>query len=422
MTQAVLKKKSFNILYILVGIMLLCSAMTGILPQSIISLAMVASLLGLFVTDNVYIAYPFVLFYNELYGVFMGLSVYRIFSFVFLLSFLIKLNTHAKMDTKKLLPIAVYVLYCIGVMGNIEIQRAIFALLDVICVVCFAGELMDKEKIKKFFTVYTLICFIACFTGIVMGNSANYDFVDIEVNRFMATFQDPNYMGMFYTIAIFAIVTLKLFSPKIRVIVVVLLYAIVLASLSVTAILLNSILWLIYLFISKKINIKSLMAIVLIAFILVGLYNYGLNNPDAPVVGALSFRLEKKISQLESGDFGDATTARSDFSEQHLEYFSEQPFWKQLIGGTPVNATYISPELVNAAHNEYIDMLLNVGIIGAVILLGYMALKLWEYIKKYNETNDEHYLCLVMYKFVWCAYATALTLFLDHRFMLIFFA
>lgn len=421
MNRAILKKGAFKLSYLFVGIIFACSALTGILPQTPLSFAIVLSCVGLLFTNDIYLAYPFMIFYNELYGTVLGLSVYRIFSFLFLASVLFKVTRQTKVDTKKLLPIAVYFLYCIAVLGPFNVQRAIFAFVDVICVALFTGQLMSKVKIKRFFTVYTFVCFVAFLTGIVVGNSMDYSSYYFETGRFMATFEDPNYMGMFYTIAIFAIISLKLFSPKLRVLIVILLYAIILSSLSITAIVLNSILWMAYLYMAKKINLKTLVIIICVIGILVGLYNYGLTNPDAPVLGALSHRLEEKIIQLDGGNIDDATTGRTDLSKQHFEYFMAQPFFKKLVGGTSVNSSYIVEELGMAAHNEYVDMLLNVGILGAIILLGYMLIKTVEYFKAYRRTNDAHYLCLLMYKFTWIAYAMSLTLFIDHRFLLPFF-
>ena len=421
MNQIASKKRTINLSYLFIGLMLLCSSLVGVLPQNLISLAIMLSLVGLFFTDSIYLAYPFMLFYNELYGLFLGVSLYRIFTFIFLVSILIKFDVKKKVSFSKFLPIVVYLLFCIAVLSEIGIQSAVFAFVDVICVALFTSVLLDKEKAKKFFVVYTLVCFIAFLTGVALGISMDYSTTDIEMYRFMATFEDPNYMGMFYTIAVFAIVSLKLFLPKIRVIIVILLYAMILSSLSVTAIIVNIALWLVYLLITEKLRLRTAFIVCGVAVILVGLYYYGLENPDTPVLGGLSYRLEEKLIMAETGDIGGVTTGRTDLTEEHLEYFNNLPFLKKLLGGTSANTKFVIPELGKAAHNEYVDMLLNVGIIGTVILLGYMIVRTCKYFIEYKKTKDNQYLFVFMYKFIWILYATSLTMFIDHRFMMPFF-
>ena len=89
----------------------------------------------------------------------------------------------------------------------------------------------------------------------VSGNTIGGEY---EYTRFNATFEDPNYMGFFFTIAIFALVTLRLFDKKVRYVLIVVLYAMLITSLSVTAIVVNIAVWLFYLVIMKKLKIKNL--------------------------------------------------------------------------------------------------------------------------------------------------------------------
>ena len=227
-------------------------------------------------------------------------------------------------------------------------------------------------------------------------------------------------MGFFFTLAIFALVCLKLFNRRIRIFLVVVLYAMILTTLSMTAIIVNMMLWVIYLVIMKKFRWWSILVVAFVVILSLGLYEYGLSNPSAPVIGDLSSRINEKLASLEAGDVGDVTTGRSSLAKAHFEYYINSSPLNILFGGIPSNPRYIAPELRAAAHNDYIDMLLNVGFIGTAVLLLYFFRNIWTYYKKYSSTQATTDSFLVMAKCAWACYALALTVFLDFRFMVIF--
>ena len=339
-----------------------------------------------------------------------------------------------KMETGLMVPLMIYVLYAFAVVASYSIVDAVYALLNVFCCVIITVTHLreNKENTEVFFKTYVLVALLAAFTG-WMGKNALIGGSAIEhtmgmvgnglfkISRFTATFEDPNYMGFFFTIAVFATITLKLFKPMMRTIVIALLYVAIFASLSMTALVVNVVMWLFFLTITRKMNLRAGVACIVAVIILVGLYQYGLNNPNTPIVGGLSYRIHDKLMDLESGDMAGVTTGRTDLARAHLQYYFKLPLWKMLVGGVPVNAGYISSEVYGAAHNEYVDMLLNVGFVGTVLMLWYMAKGVYSCIVIYRTTNDNSYLCKLMCKCVWLAYAAALTMFLEYRFMLPFF-
>ena len=73
-----------------------------------------------------------------------------------------------------------------------------------------------------------------------------------------------------------------------------------------------------------------------------------------------------------------------------------------------------------AAHNEYIDLLLNVGIIGTIIMIVVILMRTLYYVRNYKKSGDEYSACMFMCKMVWFLYACTLTMFGDYRFMMIF--
>ncbi len=415
--EALLNKK-LSLPFVTIAVMLGISALTGIVPQLILTLGIVACLGLLVLYDKLYLAFPFVIFYNSFYGMALGVSVLRIYTLLVLGNMIIRLTSKSSLKARYLPPLFVYTVYLIAVMMPFGISSAAYILLDILCCFIVVYELIRRtEALKEFFSVYTLVCLVSFLSGMVAGNYIGDEY---NYSRFMATFEDPNYMGFFFTIAIFALVTLKLFDKRIRYILIVALYAMILTSLSLTAIVVNIVLWLFYLIIMKKLKAWSVFIIALVVLLAFTLYDYGLANPDTPFIGDLSARIEDTLSSVSSGNFGDATTGRFDLSREHLDYYLSASPMTVLFGGIPVNPRQLHPDFTAAAHNEYIDMLLNVGLLGTVIMLGYFIATTYSHLKKYKKTNDERYLFLVVGKTVWACYAMTLTMFLDYRFMLMF--
>ena len=72
-----------------------------------------------------------------------------------------------------------------------------------------------------------------------------------------------------------------------------------------------------------------------------------------------------------------------------------------------------------AAHNEYVDWLLNVGVIGTLIMLGYLFSTTYQPMKKFWRNKDDRgSLTVTMLKLVFACYALTLTVYGDYRFML----
>ena len=415
----------FRITYtgLFVAVVLGAALLTGIVSHQLVAILVLLASVGLFFVNQIYLAFPIMLFYYSTFGTLAGLSVYRWFSLLFLVATFMSYR-EIKISVKQLLVFALYIIYCFAVIGTLNIRRSIFAVMDMGAILVLINcYLRQRDKLKNFFSVYVLCAFAAYFTGSRLGGLEGAAVIGgelVEITRNMATFEDPNYMGFFYTAGIFAVVGLKLFTPKLRVVLVIALYAILLTSLSITAIVVNILLWLLYLTITKNLNAKALFASILALFLVLGLYDYGLQNPDAPVVGTLSMRIEEKLQQAEAGDIGGATSSRSHLAKRHLQYFWEQPVHKMLIGMNAASALRTDLNgYEEVAHNEYVDWLLNVGIIGTAIMLYYLVSTIYKPLKTYRRNmTDQTALTVVMIKLVFVLYAFTLTLYGDYRFML----
>ena len=412
---------------ILVSILYGCALLSGIVPQTLLSIVIVSVLILLMDTDDLYCAYPIMMFYYSVFGVIFGLSVFRIFSILFLGHYLIRHRFRIKV-TSAFIPLLVYVIYCMLVFSSYSIRDSIFVIMNVLCIIAVTQTIQeDNEKFRTFFKLFVIAAFCSYFTGIVTHNVMNVNWVfsgtNVLMNRFMATFEDPNYMCFFYTIAVFSMVTLELFRKKVRVLMIMVLSLMMLTTLSITAILGNALLWFAYLVLAKKVNAKIVALVVVIGIASIAAYGYGLEHHDFPVLGTLAYRIQDKLMALKLGDLDTVTTMRSTLSQDHLRFFSQQSILKMLFGGNLVN-TYVV-DLPNyedlGAHNEYVDLLLNVGILGFLLMIGYVVYRFFTLWRTYKVEKKNTYLCALMVKMIWIYFAYTLTIFLDFRFMLPFF-
>lgn len=418
-----LKKGKISLSAFLVAISLVLAGLTEIIPDSVQAVGIIGATVLMVFTGEIYLLYPIMLFYGSVLDLFLGFSVYRWYTLIFFVFTLLKAGK-IQFSIKQLVMLCLFVIYSMAVIAFWNLRRGIFSVLDIVCILLLInGYLKEPDKLRNFFVVYILCAFAAYFTGMQLGSmeyTANIGGTYVDLVRNMATFEDPNYMGCFYTCAIFALIGLKLFSPKVRIVMITLLYAILVTSLSVTAILVNAAMWIAYLFITKSLNTKTMLLILLAVLGVIGLYFYGLDNPDDPTIGTLALRIKEKLEQVQTGNISGATSERSFLTKKHLEYFVSQPFYKILIGMNAASAIHTNLNgMTMAAHNEYVDWLLNVGVIGTLIMLGYLFSTTYQPMKKFWRNKDDRgSLTVTMLKLVFACYALTLTVYGDYRFML----
>ena len=411
-------KIKIKLSYIAIAFLLLLALLTGLVNQTILSLGMVFCYLLLFLDGQLYLAFPFLIFYYSTYGLLFGISVPRIYTILLLADFLVKSAGKLKVKAKFLFPLLVYLFYILNFTIFQESLLLITTFLDIIiCFLLIACLNDEKNIIEEFFTVYILVSFCSIITGVLTENYIGNEFT---YHRFQASFEDPNYAGFFFTIAVFSAITLNLFNKYLRVAIVALLYIAIIATLSITAMLVNLVAWVSYFLVINKIKFRTILTIVLAIIAVLCLYNYGLKNKDAALVGEFSARVKEKVDDFILGDMEKATTGRTELWKDNLEYYSSSKIGNILFGGIHVNGRYINPSLSGASHNDFVDMLLNVGIIGMLVLMGYYMYNCVKYIMNYRKQKDKYSLFCIMSKLIWMYYATGLTMFLDFRFALFF--
>lgn len=405
-------------------ILLLFIFLSGIVPQSVLIYFELPIIIYLAWTDEGYLIFPIMIFYYNQLGLFMGISVYRLYSLIFISSLLLKRQLVIKKNTSTFAILIVFLIYEVLIMLRKSPQIAFFSFIDLLSVCLLVTKcLNDSIKLKKFFKIFVVVAVLAIITGLIVGNSAEVAWANsntvINLSRFQATFEDPNYMGYFYNVAIFSVIILKPFKKIINIVLVLIFTVVILSTSSVTAIIGNIVFWLVYLVIMKKVSFKVCIILVCLVLISVFLYNYGLNNFETPIIGQLSFRINEKLSALFLKKWDTVTTNRSSLLELHKEIYTKQNIFKQLFGGNIVSTYLVDlTGTVSVAHNDYIDTLLNVGLIGGSVLFFACIYQTVIHIISFKRTRDEFFIFKFLHKCIWFYYLTTLTVFLDFRFMI----
>ena len=421
------KNKGLELQTICLWACYVCCALSGIVPQMILSLIVVACVTVICCRGDSISVWPIMIFYYSIFGTIFGISVYRIFTILFLVAHCYKAQ-RPTISYRVLPPLAVYIYYLVLVVFNHSTKTMLFSFIDIICAIFLVYDYLDNEvELNKFFKSYVIVAFLAFLTGVISRNEMtvmqDYGGKLLTISRFTATFEDPNYMGFFYTTAIFAIVALEMYRPIIRAVIVVILYGMILTSMSMTAIIGNVLLWTLFLFIRGNIRPKTVIIVALALFAVIGLYNYGLAHPNVKLIGDMSLRIQDKMKSLFLKDFDSFSTGRTSLSEVHLSIFNDSSLLRQMFGGRAVNSYYIDVgQGANfSAHNEYIDMLLNVGIIGWIVMYGSVTMSALRKVILFKKQKNSSFLCGTMMNLAWLYYVATLTVFLDFRYMFAFF-
>ena len=191
-----LKNGRISLGFVLTAMMLVLVGLTGIVPTSLQSLAILGVMTMMAFTGEVYLVYPIMLFYGYRLGTLAGVTVYRWYTMLFLgITFL--RSRSIKLNVKQLLVFGLFGIYCLAAICPWSLRSGIFAVLDMAGIlVLITAYLKQPDKLKYFFTVYVLCAFVAYFTGTRL-EGLQYNAVIggeyVELVRNMSTFEDPNY-------------------------------------------------------------------------------------------------------------------------------------------------------------------------------------------------------------------------------------
>lgn len=420
------KRPQVAIKTVLYTALLLC--ICGTVSFAVPSLQMVFSFVALLVLavsfyngSFEYMLLPLLMFYECL--VIPGISVYRIYTLLFLIQLLFSGAVRLSKGKRRYTYVLVSILYIIVAMGGygLTIRRLLFLIVDLVFMLVYSEKLMHKAlDFTRFSYVFVLSVICSAIAGL-LDNAAfktasvvNGEYV--ELSRFIGTFADPNYYGFFLNTAIFFLIIDTKIGKVPKVLGLAFLYFSMLASGSFTAILLNIMLVLLLLVISKKITFKTLFAVLVAIAAIYALCVYA-STHEVAFISDFILRSQNKLEV--SSDLNKLTSNRTGIWQRNFQFFDGQSALKILFGGNVINASALDGNLFgNVSHQEYIDILLCVGVLGFALI---MVPQIISFVKKCivaRKTQDSFDLSVAMMKAVYLSYGVALTMYLDPRFML----
>lgn len=394
---------------------------------SVIAVVVVAlSIVILYFEDDFFLILPILIFFYSQLVLPGGLVVFRIYSILFLLKVLMFENI--RIEKRFIVPFLVITLYCITVVVFFNPRMSMSIILDMLFVVLFICYCLGRRtrliEFFKFYSVAAISSIIYGFLGLgsQMETVVLVDGAFVHVTRFLATYEDPNYIGFFFNIAIFSIVSTEIFNSKrIRWCILLILYISLLATLSITAILCNILGLLIYMVLKKDRYLKHMILIICIFLFMISIYHLG-NTKDVYILTDVSYRIQSKISELSDNNLSEFTSNRTNLWTSHANIFWNQRVGKMLFGGNYITSYGFDKSIFGGlSHQEFIDMSLNFGILGTLILMLFYIFSFAKSLRMYIIDKSEEYLLIAMIKYVWFFYAFGLSMFPSWRFYLFFF-
>lgn len=229
------------------------------------------------------------------------------------------------------------------------------------------------ESIQKIFSIFSGAVCVAILWGILHGN-----FISGEggIVRFSGT-HEPNFFALFVNMGILFLLNSS-FLKKTKTPLLLILYAGLFLTLSMSGMMLNVIMISLYLILNKKINFSKklflypLAIIALLAFILI-------LRTQLTVLDELLIRLEERILLVISGNMNAATTGRTELQEFYLKKYFSLNVFQQFFGIFTIREinilNYFGLTLdvytLNFPHNTFIEMIFSFGYIGTVFFLIY---------------------------------------------------
>ena len=380
--------------------------------------------------DDYLLCLPILIFFYQQMTI-GSISVFRLYTIAYFLRF-IYAPKHDYNELKHYsLQAFIGLFFSVFVICPRELQRGCFICLDIISIWFITSEIRAKKISTRLLRWIVNAAIVSCFYGyfshdaIILNEAINGTVYVME--RYMGSFNDPNYASLFINIGIIiCIANPECFRTKMaRYCSLILLTLGLAATISMTGIITLTIILLVF-FVLKH-NFKGILGIIAIICVLVIISTYYRDiNPDG-VLGQLYNRIVSKIGYLSNNDYDGFSTDRTSLAIKHWHYFWDQGNGLSILfGGNPISAAYTDRLVINkAAHNEYVDLLLSIGIVGWIAYMGsylYMyikditRLKLYKSSEIYNEKNS-----LILIRFCYLLYGFTLTMFLDHRFLFLMF-
>ena len=197
------------------------------------------------------------------FGYFFITSIFHWFIIFYIVYPFIRCKYNAVILKVKTAPYIVCILYCLLVLSTNSLYTALLCMLEVTVVLFATTELKQSEYLfQGFWKMFVIAAISSAIVGLVGNNTIEASFSSgtgyYFFDRIIGTFDDPNYAGFYYNLAICVCFTMDVFKNRVlKYFVIALLYVMLIVSVSVTALFANIILILCVLLFKNRISLKT---------------------------------------------------------------------------------------------------------------------------------------------------------------------
>lgn len=371
--------------------------------------------------DGLYLLYPvFFFFYSQL--TLGGMVVFRLYTLAFMLrtAFGIFVRFLRRERLGFSVPRTVFAAFMLLVALRYAFWGGFVklgAILDLFFLLCFALEYRRGEGGEKRFSLFCIFFVFGALLSCAAGLTLSAD------GRYLATLNDPNYLGFYLNIAILTAFLHPFFGRLwLKLPILAVLYAALIASESITGVICNGITVLFCIAVSvfsggfklKYLIIPLVCGVVAVQFVYVSqVHEWGM-------ITDVSARVIEKLDALFLGDISGFTTSRSALWRINLEKLIGLDGLSGLFGGTLVSAVGRDAAMFpQTSHQELLDVLISCGAVGILIYLSSFVFVTVEDTVKLRKTEADvrrDAWIRIGIKLIWLFYAFGLTMFLNGRF------
>lgn len=416
-------EKILKILLILVYLLPIFTK-TNIYYDFSISIFILIIIIFFFFNEKFFLILPILIFYSSNLIVIGEIKVFDVFLILFIVKAIF--NKRIIFNKRLLIPTTIFLIYCIGVIAYQDLKLTLTLTLTFIFVALYVSRVLkDKYSFSRFIKYFIFAAISTSVYGMLKLYFTNDSLVVVDgtlktIARNIGTFNDPNYFGFFINIGILSLLALRNYYSRVMFFTCLsILYISLISTISFTAILCNALGLMIFILFDTKNKMKNIFSLILGIFFIITLWNFA-PKYDIPFINDIIYRIESKGIGSDSINIDEVTTNRSYIWEKHLDFFSNQPSSKILFGGNYLTDYGFDSNFDTVSHQSFIDMLINFGLIGTLILLLSFMKRTFEIVKEYFGTNNELFLVLILIKYVWIFYAFGLSMFPAWTFILFF--
>jgi len=314
--------------------------------------------------------------------------------------------------------------------------NALFILFNIVVFVCFSMILKpkDTDEVNSFIDRLCITIIVAVSNSILYG-AMNHKFLteasgENIIQRFQGTYE-PNFMSMYINLAILSVLTIKdRFPKKILAYLLILVFVCaIVATASVTGIIVlvsSVILYFIFQEKNWKEKVIDLLLIIgLITVVFLGIKLVKTIEPEEKEQfdSGLETRVDHLNDLVENGEFDQLTSGRIPLFKTFLSKSFDRPAISILFGNDAttkkIYCNFFGRE--RYSHNSYIDCLYNFGIIGFLLIIGFIGHRTIKNIYLNCDITESKYAKNIkIIRIMLLIYALALSLYTKRMFLVFF--